>query len=162
MRKRLARLEWSGGHRPTDLWSGLAPPESGRRPFPRTYCRCARRSGNNNLTSWIHSDDLNSWFFVATFLKGNTELNSNLDNATPSLFRRDWSCSNLGTALMLRRLRMPLKASTVLIGYYDYHPVTKSLKIGSCDYSQMSNLFSRIISMWQLLACDFFFGRVPR
>ena len=27
---------------------------------------------------------------------------------------------------------------TVLIGYYDYHPVTKSPKIGSCDYSQMS------------------------
>ena len=24
---------------------------------------------------------------------------------------------------------------TVLIGYCDYHPVTKSLKIGSCDYS---------------------------
>ena len=27
---------------------------------------------------------------------------------------------------------------TVLIGYYDYHPVTKLPKIGSCDYSQMS------------------------
>ena len=27
---------------------------------------------------------------------------------------------------------------TVLIGYYDYHPVTKSPKKGFCDYSQMS------------------------
>ena len=30
------------------------------------------------------------------------------------------------------------QVSTVLIGYYDYHPVTKSPKIGRCDYSQMS------------------------
>ena len=28
--------------------------------------------------------------------------------------------------------------TTVLFGYYDYHPVTKSTKIGCCDYSQMS------------------------
>ena len=27
---------------------------------------------------------------------------------------------------------------TVLIGYYDFHPVTKSTKIGSYDYSKMS------------------------
>ena len=27
---------------------------------------------------------------------------------------------------------------TVLIGYYDYHPMTKWPEIGSCDYSQMS------------------------
>ena len=29
-------------------------------------------------------------------------------------------------------------AVTVLIEYCDYHPVTKSPRIGSCDYSQMS------------------------
>ena len=33
----------------------------------------------------------------------------------------------------------PFWQDTVVIGYCDYHPVTKSPKIGSCDYSQMSD-----------------------
>ena len=36
------------------------------------------------------------------------------------------------------------------------YPVTKLPKIGYCDYSQMSFWYSRIISQWQLSACDYF------
>ena len=53
-----------------------------------------------------------------------------------------FSCSNI--------------ANTVLIGYCDYHPVTKWPRIGCCDYSQMSFYYSRIIALWQLSACDYF------
>ena len=35
-------------------------------------------------------------------------------------------------------IAFPRKNVTVLIGYCDYHPVTKSPKIGCYDYSQMS------------------------
>ena len=37
--------------------------------------------------------------------------------------------------------------NTVLIGYYDYHPVTKSPKIGSYDCSQIPFYYSRIIAL---------------
>ena len=44
------------------------------------------------------------------------------------------------TFLFFRRVgRNILKLTTVLIGYYDYHPVTISPQIGSYDYSQMSD-----------------------
>ena len=36
---------------------------------------------------------------------------------------------------------------TVLIGYYDYHPVAKSPKIGSYDCSQIQLYYSRFIAM---------------
>ena len=35
-------------------------------------------------------------------------------------------------------MQPPVHRRTVLIGYCDYHPVTKSPKIRSCDYSQMT------------------------
>ena len=40
--------------------------------------------------------------------------------------------------LILAWSQSVLAIYTLPIGYYDYHPVTKSPKIGSCDYSQMS------------------------
>ena len=49
-----------------------------------------------------------------------------------------------------------MNTSTVLIGYYDYHPVTKSPKIGCYDSSQIPVYYSRIFALWQLSACDYF------
>ena len=46
--------------------------------------------------------------------------------------------------------------NTVIIGYYGYHPVTKSPKIWSYDCSQTPFYYSRIIALWQLSACDYF------
>ena len=38
-------------------------------------------------------------------------------------------------------------AATVLIAYYDYHPVSKSPKIGSYDCSQIPFYYFRIIAL---------------
>ena len=66
-------------------------------------------------------------------------------------------------AIRLMALHNPSKqdlihfgGSTVLIGYYDYPPVTKFPKIGYCDCSQIPFYYSRIISLWQLSACQYF------
>ena len=37
--------------------------------------------------------------------------------------------------------------TTMLVGYYDYHPVTKSPKIGTYDCSKIPFYYSRIISL---------------
>ena len=78
------------------------------------------------------------------------------------LLRRAWSIAIFSLFKMLivpmmaslRQNAMAHNLNTVIIGYCDYHPVTKLPNIGCCDYSQTSFYYSRIIALWQLSACD--------